>query len=919
MVQRTSERVGIQGPGTPELQTQGPGQVAPKNVQGMFSTQVATPLAPQQEPTHELSKMFMDVMKVSGELIQKKITQDRQQAYLEGAAAVGAGIAEEGLKGSIFTRDWKVAGYRDTAGRMAVAEYKADMANNMHKLRELDPTAFKDHVKQYRDGLFPQLEGMSAKARAELFPELLAAEHAAIQRHYSEHAGFVVEQTSKALQLGASQEIAMVTAAKGDPTTYVSAQNSAFEWAHRNIWNNDGLPEATKVKLLSQFIEASVDEGNLGIYDLFKKMPVVDVGGEKVPILSMFPLEDQTKLSKAFETGRNKNMAEYSDGWYRNLDDMEISAAAGNPIAGYNDYAAFIDKGVQDKIITPAQGSAKKQAYAKDIGNAQRAIVAMSAYSTGDTGAIYAAGTTPALQAKAVTEAKLREGVPVNEVALYQIQTGLRTGFTEASKEAGKLLQPAINTLMTGAEGEVHQTSLQSIAAVTLAMEGADRVAAGTVKLGLMSTLTDEQATFMNRVINNISNEKMSPETAVKTARELRIREANLGEPAIQELSRKARAENAAAITDLDSIGWIKEKYRAIAGSLGIGSELAKSGLVPRQKWFEGTIGTTQSVGELKRHLADELEYGTRMAPLDTYQEREDKAVARIMARTVPTQHGNLILPQGTNIHEFFKVKDNVPVHVIAKALEAQLPKEIEKDGYSAAFSASDGQVSVRIWNDRDDIATVNGEVYFTPTELQTEIDKIWDFEQAEMDKLYGQGKKHKGPDGSTVAFNGENSWGVPHDVAFAIRDELVKMEGVRKKSYPDGSGGRTAVGVGISSGNKSATWYPKINPDGTVSDEEITRSFMGASDEYLGNAVEVAKVWGLPENDYATLALLTSLNYQQGPRGKKTPLLEALVAQDQKAAVQAVRQTKAWEYSAASRRAWYERMAKAAAAKIKE
>lgn len=56
--------------------------------------------------------------------------------YLEGQAQAGVIESEEELQGNQPIRDWKVAGYRDTMGKLALADIEAQLATDIGKLRE---------------------------------------------------------------------------------------------------------------------------------------------------------------------------------------------------------------------------------------------------------------------------------------------------------------------------------------------------------------------------------------------------------------------------------------------------------------------------------------------------------------------------------------------------------------------------------------------------------------------------------------------------------------------------------------------------------------------------------------------------------------------------------------------------------------
>jgi len=75
----------------------------------------------------------------AAKVLDKATDIEFSNLYLEGQQAAGMIESENELQGNPITRDWKVAGYRDTMGKFALADTEAQFQLDLPKLREKGP------------------------------------------------------------------------------------------------------------------------------------------------------------------------------------------------------------------------------------------------------------------------------------------------------------------------------------------------------------------------------------------------------------------------------------------------------------------------------------------------------------------------------------------------------------------------------------------------------------------------------------------------------------------------------------------------------------------------------------------------------------------------------------------------------------
>jgi len=126
MVQRNSKEVSFQGGNQVASYTQAGG--------GYVSPQVSRTTGDDGAGAN--ASLLKSIVGDAESFFKTGVEVDRQEAYLAGAAKAASGEAEAALESSILTKDWATAGYRDTAGKLKMADAESELALDMKTLRE---------------------------------------------------------------------------------------------------------------------------------------------------------------------------------------------------------------------------------------------------------------------------------------------------------------------------------------------------------------------------------------------------------------------------------------------------------------------------------------------------------------------------------------------------------------------------------------------------------------------------------------------------------------------------------------------------------------------------------------------------------------------------------------------------------------
>lgn len=914
MVARSSGRPDTQGNRPVGIDTQGLGRVGAQDQRGAFSTHVnVKDPSLKGTPVVQENVVLKALFGVGTQLVDGWIDAERQEAYLKGAGARIAGQAEEEMETNIFTRSWQVAGHRDTNGTLALANYEAELLADMQKLREMSPEDAGKYIAAKREGLQPTIAGMSRDGRSKSFTQLMGIDQTVMKKQATEHQKFIIEQKTKALTVSAGVAMDAVTATQGDPSAHTAAQERLMLWLADNVYTNPGLPVDVKEQMVVDILSQSMRDGNLSLYNLGRQLKVgKTAGGQDITMFNALTFENQMKLSKAYESGKNLNQAQTSQSWWANLLDMDTSVQAGDAYS-YGTYADHVDQGIQAGFISPTAGHSMKMKYSKEMMEAEQSANLVSAYESGNYDDMARSGMTYKKIADSVESmwVTANPDLTAKDIAVRHLEIATRTGNPAAHKRAGELIQPSIGSLMTSKSEEINPTQAQIIAQVTALVDESERKGFTMARSNVLSSLDAPQQAFMSAVMEGIRVQGLDPTDAIMAARE-NVRRAEAMTPAHKRehlrVQDKVNSEILQKAGDPNTF-W-NSLIRTPAALFGIGESARYSDVRPDSAGSDSSV-TAQRQYQVQLALGEELNALDNTGITLSGADKEKAALAGVVKRLIPTEGSALIVPRGTDMVGMFGLEPSYDREAIGRALG----KAAFRDGLTPVYQMQEGMIRVDYYNDRGDFTAVATEVLDPKGVGEVARQQRRDGD-VRADAAYGQGTTVKGPNGAAVTYNGDNSARVPNVVAKSVRDSLVKFEGVRNQAYPDGKGGKTSVGVGINSGNPDV--YGKIEfADGVASNASISTSFMEASNRAMTMAVNTLESVDLYDpNNEPLISLMTNLIYQRpaGIREHGEPLLRAIRDGNGADAVKAVQEFHAFKAAPRSRRQFYVDAAYAAA-----
>lgn len=941
MVQRTSERLDLGQGRSPEVAIPGLGRVAPKNTAGIFDNQIATKypdLTPV--PDGRLDPVVAALFNVGSNITQALIQRQEQEAYLNGALAVGKGLTEEQIEANPLTRAWARAGYRDMVGRMSLAQYEADITKDLTKLREAPPEEMARYLQSKRQSIMPTLEKMSTEAKQQLFQQLLTTEQSAMAAHMKAHQEFIADSHQTAISSIVTLGIEKVLATDGpaDPA-YKSALAALGAKIDANIWQNPNLTKEMKVKLLEEATTMMLNQGDTGLYQLLRNGQVADEKGNPVSLWAQLPFATRSKLASAAHTASDKHTARVHTTFWNRDKAIKVALAAGEPVDMGVIYR-HTREGEEIGTYTPNQSSSLLAQAARAAGEAQQQGAIIAAVGRGDTGWLAENGVGRDKAAKlyvghAFGEAR-KQNLSAADAFRAVTTTAIETGFSELLAESGKMLSDQINALMFAQEGEIDANMTTVLTAWTEMVDSARMNNNPSALAASLSLLPEAQREFMltyfavrsrNSVtegaVSGVDVSAQRNDTAVLLEARRLWREhqqaANDTTGTFQAMFEQTSKARAKAVSDLAAKGKLGSFGRAFLG-LFSPTVRAQADLTKTNRWMLDKEEVANREYSVMNAIADEMANLARTRPGWTSDEMiealADMAMINVANRTLNTDYGLVIMERGSNVLTTFNLPPAAGPEIAAKAIN-RIGETLgaDPDQHTVEFTLDAGQlvftVKTRDGATVDSKAVPNSDVGRVAQDILSGEDTMYI-------GAYGAGKEVAGNTGVKVRYNGANTAGIDNRLALKARDTLVEFENVRDTPYPDGksSSGKQwyAVGVGINSINTKH--YPKpedFDENGKLKPDVLDRTFIAASDDAMNAAINAAQAYYLPTNDEDLFLLFTNLAYQGGVdfhknrKGGYVKFLEHLSLGEEEEAVAALHNTNAYKAAGKARQKWYE------------
>src|SRR5699024_6179904 len=326
----------------------------------------------------------------------------QQQAYLDGALAANTGMVETELDQGWFTKNWAKAGYRDTLGRLALSDYDASVSADMARMREQSPKEMQKYLRRKRAGLMKIMQGMTLKSRNELFPKLLTAERAAVAEHAKQHSEYMNDMYLEGLRTHIGTKLTKMNNTQGmGDDSYWAATDDAFMTIVTDVWQNDNLPAETKSRFMKEAVLASMDEGNVGLYQRMQTVEFDDGDGNMYTLLEQMSFDDRSKLGSKYHSTLTKHGFKVAEGWHREQRNIEMAINAGMiDRLDYKQVEGHLDSGIRAGYISPEKGnSVLKQFAVRSKEEADEASV-ITAVQNGDFTALRDIGVSQSEAAK---------------------------------------------------------------------------------------------------------------------------------------------------------------------------------------------------------------------------------------------------------------------------------------------------------------------------------------------------------------------------------------------------------------------------------------------------------------------------------------------------------------------------------------
>ncbi len=863
-------------------------------------------------------KMFEQLGHTAAATLDKMADVEYSNLYLEGQAKVGLIQSEDEIEGNPLTRDWQVAGYRDTMGKLALADAQAKFGVDIHELRQQGPEKLQEYLSARRAQLTPGLSSMSREARAATSGQLLLQDRAAITQYTQEHQKFIVEQKSQAVatQWGTAMgslkqfQISEGPLADGKSPAMTEQIRATAGMLVGSIWMDkslNGSPEV-KQKLTFEAMEQALAQDQVGLYEYLMNNPVPDANGGSSTLVNRLNGEQQLKLSNQYRDTMTRTRDQREAFRFLQLADVDSQIKNNTFDGSYSSLVGFLAPMVANKTITADRMGNVVQAYLDNQFKNEKTSAGASAFLRGDYQSLLAAGLDGNSGADALEKTMTRNKMPGPQRLQTWLQAGAN-GMNEGYKKAGEYLGVSLRQ-MRSPDGTMLPQHVEIVRSINNQIQSLDASGRDNARVRLLSGLDEPDRMFAERVFGMVNAGK-TYDIAVAEATNTETKELAITPSIRAAQSQQTAQEVAKQIDSVEARGLLETAWRGFRQILPGGTAHEDNIIQPlsTMTWKDGIFSDGPTVQWYVQSAKDALtaEVGAVLLtnPSSSGAQVMSVAKANLAARTIETDNGPIFMPKGTDLYAALGVAPGNQA-VIGKAIDALLPRTKEDTRYQIKFS--NGRLFAQeVDRDGKNVGQVNGMV-LEPASIKAKITEQTREQQKQAGEVFGAGTVVK--DGDTaIRYNGDNSAAIPNSWMYNFRSNLVKNEGFRAVPYDDLSGkkdtaGNTikTVGVGVSSHNPH---YPKADKDGKISPAELERSFSKASDSAARNGQQMAD--SLRMQSESAFALMSELSYQSGNGFMRQEnntgrtyrdFVAELQSKDEAKAHAAFKKTAAWYYS---------------------
>lgn len=744
-------------------------------------------------------KMLESLGNQAAGVLSKMADIEFSNLYLEGQAQAGVIESEEELQGNPLTRDWKVAGYRDTMGKLALADIEAQFATDIPKLREKGPEELQAYLATRRGKIMPALGSMSREARAAAAGQLLLQDRAAIKSHTTEHAKFIIEQKSQAVHTQWNTSLRTLGAAQvrhqlGElqDNDYNEQVRSTVGTMVQSVWMDDSLPYGVKQQLTFEMLQSALANDSVDMYDFVASNDIPDGNGGKSSLMARLTGEQQLKVANGYREAQARTRDASNLFQMEQVANLEAQIDNEAYQGSYDDLTRLLDPMVISKSMTGERRQSIINKYLDKQYKGEQSSALADMYMRGDLNGIMNSGKDLTDGLKALDAMLARRKVTPEQRLQTYLNSGLN-GMEGGFKRAGEVLGTALRQSRSP-DGTVLPQHLATVRTIDQAIRKAEAAGQTGVRVQLLSGMSEGDRMFTERVLAQIDG-GAAPDEAVHRATELEAKEADMTPAVKAARTQQTATEVTKAIEGLEPRGmlssawtWAKSIFSADASADM--TLRPKSFVGDRDGWFGDGPTVQFYTARVREELATEASHVLLQNPHSTPDQVISVARANVAARTISTRFGPLTMPRNVNLEEVFGVgKGNQAA--IGPALSAMLKETKEGANWQLAFRNG------RLWAqevDRNGQRVGTG-TFLNPRDVQGKIKSMTDAEQELANRVFGPDGRIIKQDGVTVQFNGLNTAGVPATWMFGYRENLIKDAGVLAKVNPYGTAVNSAFG----------------------------------------------------------------------------------------------------------------------------
>lgn len=836
------------------------------------------------------------------------------EEYLEGQAAAGLGKSEADLGGNPLTRDWRVAGHRDTMGKLALADAEVSFAQDLAWLRKEDPDSVKAYLADRREKLLPLMESMSREARAAVAGQLLMQDRNAIAKWSESHQKWIAEERMQAQatqfntglrSLVQAQFEAGVKGSTQSSTLVTEIQKSAavvYAAMHDPAYNDE-----MRKDVVFSLVNTALNNDAISLYEYLNTQK----GPDGVTLLSKLSMEQQEKLGATARTARERNRDRM--GWMRHEElaklEAQIQADASN--LTYEQVETFGRDMLMNGYISPDKYRNLIGDYVKQADEAQVTSDMARAYMEGRTFDIFAMGGSMDDAAKAFEAHMQKRGVTPAQLVSGYMQA-MANGAPEAARRLGVHLGPMLQQ-MRSPDGQIQAQHVQAWSAFSDSIRRADDRGATVAREQFLSALGEADRAFAYRMIEFTAGENYAYPDALRMALEAERHEQAMPPGARAAAAAQAKKDAFNRVTEIEPMNGPERAWGWFKSLFGGNAEAAVSpqvGMNDRDGWLSDTAAVQRYTLRSQNELRVAIERQAMLSPGLSGEDLYKLAVADLSARTVKTRHGPVFLPPRAKLQAVLGIAPG-RTSEIGQALDDVLSETKPNSKFDVAFE--NGRFFVQELDPEGRPVGTRG--VLDPAEVRKQMDANMTKRQEKAMAAYGPGTAVQTSQGP-VRVNGANTAGVRPDWMVQFRQNLVKNEGVLESPREDkGRDGVTRMnngkpvmtgGIGVSSTNR---FFEKPEgKDGKYTPAQIERSFRAASNHAANIGIKAATRAGV--GNAAGFQLMSELAWQSGDgfmlRQDYQQVAAALRARDAEKARAAFMQTPAYKLSGDERRSHY-------------